>query len=95
MVNLLQRFYDPQEGRIIINGRNLKGIDIKEYRRRIGFVTQDPILFSGTILSNIMYGSGELNSNNGIDENSEMEVVNAAKLANAHNFIQGFPDKYQ
>ena len=83
-----------QEGRIIINGRNLKGIDIKEYRRRIGFVTQDPILFSGTILSNIMYGS-ELNSNNGIDENSEMEVVNAAKLANAHNFIQGFPDKYQ
>ena len=72
----------------------MRNVDVITYRRQIGFVTQDPVLFSGTILSNIIYGS-ELSSHGVIDDNDMLEIVNAAKLANAHNFIQGFPDRYK
>lgn len=86
VVGLLQRFYDPDSGRIFINGKNLKNIDLKRHRQRIGVVTQDPVLFTGTIFDNITYGKKGI---------SEEDVMNSAKLANAHNFITGFPDGYE
>ncbi len=85
VMGLLQRFYDPHMGSIIVNGKNLRQLDIKSHRRKIGIVTQEPILFTGTIRSNIIYGK---------EDATDAEVLNAAKLANAHTFIERFPDGY-
>lgn len=86
MVNLLQRFYDVSSGRILIDGVDIKSFNLKRHRNRIGIVTQDPILFSGTILSNIMYG---------MPNATREEAIEAAKRANAHNFVTAFPDGYE
>jgi len=86
IVNLLQRFYDVSSGRILIDGVDIKSFNLKQHRHRIGIVTQDPILFSGTILSNIMYG---------MPNATREEAIEAAKLANAHNFVCAFPDGYE
>jgi ABC-type multidrug transport system fused ATPase/permease subunit len=86
IVNLLQRFYDVSSGRILIDGVDVKSFNLKQHRHRIGIVTQDPVLFSGTILSNIMYGTTNA---------TREEAIEAAKRANAHNFICAFPDKYE
>jgi len=85
IVNLLQRFYDAPSGRILINGDDIKSFDLKHHRHRIGIVTQDPILFSGTILSNIMYG---------MTNATREEAIEASKRANAHDFVCAFPDGY-
>ncbi|CAJ1969937.1 unnamed protein product [Cylindrotheca closterium] len=85
IVGLLQRFYDPISGEISINDTNIQQLDIKEHRRRIGVVTQDPTLFTGTILSNITYG---------LEDATMEEAIEAAKRANAHDFISSFPGGY-
>jgi len=85
LMSLLQRFYDPRVGSILVNGKNLRQLDIKSHRRKIGIVTQEPILFTGTIRSNIIYGK---------EDATDAEVVDAAMLANAHAFIQSFPEGY-
>lgn len=84
---LLQRFYDPSSGSILINENNLKDINLMSHRSKIGVVTQDPVLFTGSIKDNIVYGLSE-------NSTSQDDVVNAAKLANAHDFIVSFPDGY-
>lgn len=86
IVNLLQRFYDVSSGRILIDGSDIKSFDLNQHRHRIGIVTQDPVLFSGTILSNIMYG---------MPNATREEAIEAAKRANAHDFICTFPDGYE
>ena len=86
IVNLLQRFYDASSGRILIDSVDIKSFNLKHHRHRIGIVTQDPILFSGTILSNIMYG---------MPNATREEVFQAAKRANAHDFICAFPNGYE
>ncbi len=86
LFSLLQRFYEPNVGKILISSSNLKELNIVQYRKSIGVVTQDPTLFSGTIKSNIGYCIPE----GTIDE----EIEEAAKLANAHDFIDRFPNKY-
>jgi ABC-type multidrug transport system, ATPase and permease components len=86
IIGLLQRYYDPNNGSILINGKNLKDINLKSHRRKIGVVTQDPVLFTGSIKDNIKYGK---------EDATDEEVVNAAKLANAHTFVQNFPDAYE
>lgn len=84
-VNLLCRFYDPNEGRITIDGEDLRRIKLNSLRSQIGLVLQDAQLFSGTILENIAYGRPEA---------SIEEVFDAAKAANAHDFIVRMPDGY-
>mmetsp|Transcript_19876 Transcript_19876/g.34942 ORF Transcript_19876/g.34942 Transcript_19876/m.34942 type:complete len:350 (+) Transcript_19876:29-1078(+) len=79
IVSLLQRYYDVSSGIITIDGSDIKSLDLKAYRKRIGIVTQDPTLFSGTILSNITYG---------LPEATLDQVEEAARLANAHEFIR-------
>jgi ABC-type multidrug transport system fused ATPase/permease subunit len=86
IVGLLQRFYDPTSGRLLIDDRDIKNLDIKEHRKRIGVVTQDPTLFSGTILSNITYG---------ICDATREQAIEAARRANAHDFISAFPKGYE
>ena len=86
MFNLLERFYDPQKGKILINGADIKKFTLKSLRRNIAEVSQDVFLFNGTIEDNIKYGAPEATFE---------EVQAAAKIANAHDFIQSFPKKYK
>ena len=84
VISLLERFYDPTQGSVLICGQDLKSLPLKKHRKDLSIVTQEPLLFSGTILSNILYGCPNA---------SFEDVVQAAKLANAHDFIESFPDK--
>ncbi|OGP76332.1 MAG: hypothetical protein A2V86_00005 [Deltaproteobacteria bacterium RBG_16_49_23] len=85
LVNLLLRFYDVAEGRILIDGFDIRKVTLKSLREQIGLVTQQTLLFNDTVKNNIAYGS-LLRSN--------QEIIEAAKAANAHGFIQRFPQGY-
>ena len=86
VVNLIPRFYDVTEGELLVDGVNVKDVTQKDLRNIIGFVPQKGILFSGTIESNIKYA----------DENiSDEQMKNAAEIAQATEFIEGKPAKYQ
>lgn len=82
VISLIERFYDPQEGKVLIDGVDLKDFQLKWIRGKIGLVSQEPVLFTGSIRDNIMYGS---------DNASEEDIISAAKLANAANFIDKMP----
>jgi len=83
---LLFRFYDPNEGEILINDENIKNFKQDSLRKSIGIVPQDTVLFNDTIYYNISYGNPEA---------SHDEIINAAKIAGIHDFIESIPDKYQ
>ncbi len=85
LVNLLPRFYDIQEGQILIDGHDIRKVTLKSLRDQIGLVTQQTILFNDTVRNNIAYGS---------PNRSEEEIIEAAKAANAHEFIQKLPQGY-
>jgi len=85
---LLLRLYDPDRGQIIIDNHDIKLLDLSWLRKQIGTVTQEPILFSSTIRDNISYGADNPEAVN------QAEIEQAAKEANAHDFIMSFPDKY-
>ena len=86
IINLIPRFYDVLQGSITIDGYNIQDITIDSLRDQMSIVLQDPLIFSGTIRDNIAYGKP-----NATDE----EIIEAAKLANAHDFIVEFADGYQ
>ena len=86
LANLLARFYDPSEGRVLIDGIDLKDVEIASLRKLIGVVTQETVLFNDTIASNISYG---------MDNVPEEKIIDAAKRANAHDFIISDPEGYQ
>jgi len=85
LVNLIPRFYDPSSGNITIDGVDLKDLSIKELREKIGFVTQETLLFNDTVRGNISYGHKDID---------EEQLVRVAKAANAHMFIKEFPLGY-
>ena len=85
IVQLLARFYEPDGGRILIDGRDIRGVTRESLRKSMGFVPQDVFLFEGTIRENIRYGR--------LDATDE-EVERAAKEANAHRFIMKLPQGY-
>jgi ATP-binding cassette subfamily B protein len=86
IVALLLRFYDPQQGRILIDGREAREYGLHELRRQMAIVPQDVLLFGGTIAENIDYGRPGA---------SEAEIISAAQQANADEFIRSFPYGYQ
>ena len=86
MINLLYRFYDPVEGRILIDRKDLKTIRVESLRTQMGIVLQDPFLFSGTIMDNIRYSRPTA---------SNEEVVAVSKAIGAHDFIARLPEGYQ
>ncbi len=86
LVHLIPRFYDPINGRIIIDGHDLRDVSLSSLRRNISMVMQEDFLFMGTLRENIKYGRP-----NATDE----EVVQAAMAANAHDFLMEFPDGYE
>lgn len=85
LVNLLCRFYDVTDGQILIDGQDIRDYDVRWLRRQVGLVLQEPYLFHGTVAENIRYGNPTA---------TDEEVIRAARAANAHDFIVGFPDGY-
>ena len=85
LCNLIPRFYDVTEGRILIDGQDIKTLTQKSLRAAIGMVQQEVYLFSGTVLENIIYGKPGA---------TREQVVEAAKLAGAHDFIMELPEGY-
>lgn len=86
LIKLLLRMYDPDDGRIMVDGTDVKQFRPKDLRRKIGYVSQDPFLFEGSVEDNIRYG--QFNA-------PKEDVVEAAKMAEAHSFIQDLPDEYE
>ena len=85
LVSLVERFYDIDGGDITLDGRSIKNLNVQWLRQQIGLVSQEPVLFSGSIGDNIKYGRPEA---------SQEDIENAAKQANAHSFISSFKDGY-
>jgi ATP-binding cassette subfamily B protein len=85
LVNLIPRFYDVTDGRVTLDGADVRSLDKAALRRNIGVALQETVLFSGTIRDNIRYGRPDA---------SDEDVIRAAKAAQAHEFIMSFPDGY-
>lgn len=86
LIDLIPRFYDPIQGRILIDGQDIKSLIVSDVRKLMGIVTQETILFNDSIKTNISYGM----------PNATMdEIISAAKSANAHDFILGLPNGYE
>lgn len=83
---LIPRFYDPDEGRVLLDGHDLRDLALDSLRRQIGIVLQDSFLFSDTIAANIAYGRPDATMD---------EIIAAARAAHAHDFIMSFPDGYE
>ncbi|MBM4107912.1 MAG: ABC transporter ATP-binding protein [Phycisphaerae bacterium] len=85
LLSLIPRLFDPDAGRVLVDGRDIRDFNIRSLRRQIGVVTQETVLFAGTIRGNIAYGSGGA---------SKDQVERAARQAHAHDFIAALPAAY-
>lgn len=85
LASLLVRFYDPQDGRILIDGQDIRTLELSSLRNQIGIVLQEPYLFHGSIWENIAYGKPDA---------TEEEIIEAARVANAHEFVMRLPEAY-
>eukprot|EP00118_Oscarella_pearsei_P021466 m.241042 g.241042 ORF g.241042 m.241042 type:complete len:1331 (+) comp40199_c0_seq19:2286-6278(+) len=85
VVQLIQRYYDPDQGQVLLDGHDLKGLNVHWLRERIGVVSQEPVLFATSIKENVRYGRLDV---------TDEEIMVAAKAANAHDFIMNLPQKY-
>ncbi|KAG6423957.1 hypothetical protein SASPL_114365 [Salvia splendens] len=86
VIALVERFYDPGAGKVMIDGKDIRSLNLRSLRRRIGLVQQEPVLFAASIFNNIAYGK---------EGATEAEVVEAARAANVHAFVSGLPDGYR
>ena len=86
MIALLERFYDPDEGRILLDGVPLSDVCPAWWRRNVALVAQEPVLFASSVRDNIAYGVGAA---------TLAEVQAAAATANAHGFVSSFPEQYE
>ena len=84
VVSLIERFYDPVAGCLTLDGTDLKELNLRWLRAQIGIVSQEPVLFDTSVADNIRYGAN-------FREVSDDEIVEAAKAANIHNFIDSLP----
>lgn len=86
VISLIERFYEPLSGEILLDGNNIKGLDLKWLRQQIGLVNQEPALFATTIRENILYGK---------DDATMEEITRAAKLSEAMSFISNLPERFE
>ena len=84
VVSLIERFYDPTDGHLTMDGKDLRDLNIRWLRSQIGIVSQEPVLFDTSIAENIRYGAN-------YRQVSDDEVIEAAKAANIHGFIETLP----
>uniref|UniRef100_A0A8D1G3E0 ATP binding cassette subfamily B member 11 n=1 Tax=Sus scrofa TaxID=9823 RepID=A0A8D1G3E0_PIG len=87
-IQLLERFYDPDEGKVMIDGHDSKNINVQFLRSNIGIVSQEPVLFACSIMDNIKYGDNT-------KEIPTEKVIEAAKQAQLHDFVMSLPEKYE
>ncbi|KAF5479191.1 hypothetical protein F2P56_000037 [Juglans regia] len=86
VIALIERFYDPLAGKVMIDGRDIRRLNLKSLRLKVGLVQQEPALFAASIFENIAYGK---------DGATEADVIEAARAANVHGFVSGLPDGYK
>ncbi|KAH9676229.1 ABC transporter B family member 15 [Citrus sinensis] len=86
IIGLIERFYDPLKGAVKIDGEDIRSYHLRSLRRHVALVSQEPALFAGTVRENITYGAS--------DKIDESEIIEAAKAANAHDFIAGLSEGY-
>jgi ATP-binding cassette, subfamily B (MDR/TAP), member 1 len=86
VVSLIERFYEPLSGSVLLDGHNITELDIKWLRSQIGLVNQEPALFATSIRENILYGKDDATIN---------DINHAAKLSEAITFINHLPDRYE
>ncbi|KAF2308704.1 hypothetical protein GH714_013422 [Hevea brasiliensis] len=86
VIALIERFYDPTAGKVMIDGKDIRRLNLKSLRLKIGLVQQEPALFAASIFDNIAYGK---------DGATEAEVIEAARAANVHGFVSALPDGYK
>jgi ABC-type multidrug transport system fused ATPase/permease subunit len=86
LLSLVPRFYDPQQGRVLIDGRDLRDLDLDGFRRHVGIVYQESFLFSNTVAANIAFGNPHA---------TQEQIEQAARLASAHAFVSDLPEGYQ
>ena len=89
IARLISRFYDPDEGRVCIDGQDLRDLDVTSMRDHVGLVSQEPLLFDDSIAENIARGKP------GAERATMDEIIAAAKAANAYDFIQAFPEGFE
>lgn len=85
LVHLVPRFYDPEQGRVLLDGIDIQDLDVHELRSEVGLVFQEPFLFSGTVTENVRYGRPEA---------TDAEVARCVELAAAKRFVEGLPKGY-
>jgi ATP-binding cassette subfamily B protein len=86
LTSLVPRFYDPTDGRVLVDGVDVRHVQLTSLRRAIGVISQDPFLFSATVRENIAFGRGDL---------SDEQVRRAAEAAQAHEFVERLPNGYE
>ena len=86
IVQLLMRFYDPIQGTVLIDGERLDSLKLRSFRKQIGYVSQEPILFNCSIKENILLGCPEA---------TDQEIIEALKMANAWDFVDKYPQKLE
>ncbi|KAL9151621.1 hypothetical protein ABFS82_11G063400 [Erythranthe guttata] len=86
VIGLIERFYDPIKGSVLIDGKDVKSYNLRDLRSHIALVSQEPTLFAGTVVENIVYGN---------ENATESEIKRAALLANAHEFISSLKNGYE
>lgn len=95
IVGLVERFYDPVGGEVLLDGVPVKDLNLRWLRQQVSLVSQEPTLFATTIAGNIRHGLIGTEHEGGSDEDTKKLVENAAKMANAHDFICGLPEGYE
>ncbi|XP_008784383.2 ABC transporter B family member 19 [Phoenix dactylifera] len=86
VIGLIERFYDPTAGKVMVDGKDIRRLNLKSLRLKIGLVQQEPVLFAASIFENIAYGK---------DRATEEEVIEAARAANVHGFVSVLPEGYK
>jgi ATP-binding cassette subfamily B (MDR/TAP) protein 1 len=84
---LIERFYNPLAGQILVDGRDISTLNINEYRSHIGIVSQEPTLYQGTLKENILLGGDRPNI-------SDEEIYDVCREANIHDYIMSLPEGY-